>query len=51
MKLSDLGLTSMGGYNFTEVFMGTYIGIYKPTQTLNVTVVPSGTFFVKATVL
>lgn len=50
--LSDLGMTNAGGYNISEVFDGTYLGMFKPSSRLNVTVYPSGSvFFGKATVI
>lgn len=45
VKCSDLGLTSPGGYNIIEVFTGSLIGSFKPQDSLNVSVVPSGVFF------
>lgn len=49
--LSDLGLLNGSGYNVTEVFDGTYIGLFKPSAKLTVSVNPSGVFFGKATVV
>jgi len=51
VKLSDVGMQSPAGYNVTEVFDGVYIGIRKPTDTLKVSVNPTGVFFAKATLL
>lgn len=45
IRCSDLGMTSPGGYNVTEVFTGMPFGLFKPQDSLNVSVVPSGVFF------
>jgi hypothetical protein len=46
--LSDLGLTSATGYNITEVFDGKYMGLFKPSSQLTISVNPSGVFFGQA---
>lgn len=46
--MSDLGLNNISGYNVTEVFDGTYMGIYKPSSVLSVSVNPTGVFFAQA---
>ena len=48
VALSDLGFTSAAGYNVTEVFDGSYIGLFKPSSTLTISVNPSGVFFGQA---
>jgi hypothetical protein len=47
-SLSLLGFTNANGYNITEVFESTYIGVYKPGDTFSAMVNPSGIFFAKA---
>jgi len=44
----DLMFNNANGYNITEVFDGTYIGVFKPTDNLSVMVNPNGVFFGKA---
>jgi alpha-N-acetylgalactosaminidase len=44
----DIGLNSASGYNVTEVFDNKYIGVFKSSQQLTVSVNPSGVFFAKA---
>ena len=51
LKVSDLGLVNQSGYNITEVFDGIVIGLKKPSDTLKLSVNPSGVFFAKATKL
>lgn len=48
LQLSDLGFTSATGYNITEVFDGTYVGMFKPSSELTVSVNPSGVYFAQA---
>jgi len=49
--ISDLGFHNTAGYNVTEVFDSKYIGLFKPTSRLTMSVNPSGVFFGKATVM
>jgi Alpha galactosidase A C-terminal beta sandwich domain len=49
--LSDFGLHNQSGYNVTEVFDGTYVGLFKPSSPLTVKVNPSGVFFAKAVIV
>lgn len=44
----NMGLDNASGYNVTEVFDNKYIGIFKPSDKLTVSVNPSGVFFGKA---
>lgn len=46
--LSDLNMNAISGYNVTEVFDGTYLGQFKPSTKLVVTVNPTGVFFAQA---
>jgi alpha-N-acetylgalactosaminidase len=48
MKLSDFGLTNAAGYNITEVFEGTSMGKFLPTDTFTTMVNPTGIFMGKA---
>jgi hypothetical protein len=48
VSFADIGLNSAGGYNVTEVFDNKYIGVFKSSQQLTVSVNPSGVFFAKA---
>ncbi|XP_045203210.2 alpha-N-acetylgalactosaminidase-like isoform X2 [Mercenaria mercenaria] len=43
--VSKLGAIAPAGYSITEVFSGTFIGKFKPHDSLNVTVDPTGVFF------
>lgn len=49
--LSDLGLVNVSGYNVTEVFDEGFLGVFKPTSRLTLSVNPSGVFFGKAIVV
>ena len=49
VKLMDLGMHTASSYNFTEVFEGRHIGVYKPWYTFNAEVNPTGVLFIKAT--
>lgn len=49
--LSDIGFTTAAAYNFTEVFDGTHIGVYKPWHTLDCEVDPTGVLFIQAVAL
>ena len=51
IKLQDLGLTTAGAYNLTEVFDGTFLGQYKPWYYLDCEVNPTGVLFILATAL
>lgn len=42
MPLSKLGLTAIFGYNVTEAFMNQPVGMLKPSDSLKITVDPSG---------
>ena len=46
--LSDFGLPGISGYNVTEVFDGTYLGLFKLSSKLEVYVNPTGVFFAQA---
>lgn len=48
IALADLGLKATGGYTITEVFDGTKMGNFKPTDKFTVYVNPTGVFFGKA---
>ena len=48
IQLSAMGFNSPGGYNVTEVFDNQFIGILKPTDTIKVSVNPTGVFFGQA---
>ena len=50
-KLSDAGLQSPGGYNFTEIFDGVFLDIFKPSQNFTCLVNPTGIYFIKAQIL
>merc|ERR1719213_662818 len=50
-KLSDLGLDHSGGYRATEVFSGTDLGFFKPTDTFTNTVNPTGILLVKFSII
>jgi Alpha galactosidase A C-terminal beta sandwich domain len=49
--LTDFGLRNPAGYNVTEVFDGTFIGVLKPDSRLKISVNPSGVFFGRAEIL
>lgn len=49
--LSDIGFTTAAAYNFTDVFEGTHIGVYKPWHTFNCEVDPTGVLFIQAAAL
>lgn len=51
IQLSDIGLNHASGYNATEVFANTHIGMFKPNSEFTASVNPSGIFFVKFTAL
>ncbi|CAD5118486.1 DgyrCDS7185 [Dimorphilus gyrociliatus] len=51
IQLKDIGLTHSAGYNATEVFDNTQIGMFKSNSQFTATVNPSGIFFVKFTAL
>ena len=51
MKLQDVGFVTAAAYNFTDVFDGTFMGIYKPWYTLNIEVNPTGVKFIHALAL
>ena len=44
MALSDLGMTAAEGYNVTEAFTGTYIGVFRPHDLFNASVDPAGVY-------
>ena len=44
MPLSKLGLTAAQGYNVTEAFTGTYLGVLRPHDLFNASVDPSGVY-------
>jgi Alpha galactosidase A C-terminal beta sandwich domain len=48
IKLSDMGLADPSGYNITEVFDGSFIGLMKPNELLKVSVNPTGVLFGRA---
>jgi len=48
ISLTDLGMTSAGGYNITEVFDQQYVGVFKPTDIFTTTINPGGVFFGEA---
>ena len=48
ISVSDLGLKDSGGYKITEVFDGTDLGTFKPSDTFKVYVNPTGVFYGKA---
>ncbi|XP_060556601.1 alpha-N-acetylgalactosaminidase-like isoform X2 [Ruditapes philippinarum] len=43
--LKKLGAIAPAGYNVTEVFSGAFVGMFKPQDSLNVSVDPTGVFF------
>jgi len=45
---TGLLMSGAGAYNVTEVFDGTYVGLYKPSSSFSVMVNPNGVFFGKA---
>ncbi|XP_025088515.1 alpha-N-acetylgalactosaminidase-like [Pomacea canaliculata] len=47
ISLGDLGLTNLNGYNVTDEFEGTSIGIFKPTETFYVSVDPTSILLTK----
>ncbi|XP_050416483.1 alpha-N-acetylgalactosaminidase [Patella vulgata] len=47
-QLTNIGLNNPSGYNLTEVFEGQFVGIFKPTETLNISIDPYDVFLVKA---
>lgn len=51
LKCETLGMVGSGGYNVTEVFDGRYVGMFKSTDNINITVNPSGVFLGKAVYL
>ncbi|ELU01625.1 hypothetical protein CAPTEDRAFT_182233 [Capitella teleta] len=51
IKLRDLGLTTAGQYNLTNVFTGEFLGTYKPWYYLNAEVNPVGCVFIDAVAL
>jgi hypothetical protein len=48
IQISDLGLSNSAGYNITEVFNNSAVGIFKPTSTFAVSINPNGVFFGRA---
>ena len=46
--LKDVGLKNANGYNVTEVFNGTPMGVFKPLSTFDVLVDPTGILLLKA---
>ena len=51
VKLQDIGFTTAAAYNFTEVFTGEHMGVYKPWYTLDCEVEPTGVAFIHALAL
>lgn len=47
----DLGMTDPKGYNVTEVFAGTNMGILKPNSKLNIRVFPSDAYMIVCRIL
>jgi hypothetical protein len=48
ITFAAMGFTNAAGYNVTEVFDGTYIGMFKPSDSFSAWVNPSGIFLGKA---
>lgn len=48
LKLSDIGLKNVAGYNVTEVFDGKYLGALKSSSVLSASVNPTGIYMAKA---
>lgn len=51
LKLQDIGMVTAAAYNFTDVFTGSHVGIYKPWYTFNTEVNPTGALFLSAIAL
>lgn len=51
IQLSAIGLNHAQGYNVTEVFDNTNLGMFKPNSKFTASVNPSGVFFAKFTAL
>jgi len=51
IKIADLGLTNVGGYNVTEVFDNVYAGKFRTQDTFATKVNPSGIYLAKASPL
>ncbi|KAK6172928.1 hypothetical protein SNE40_016490 [Patella caerulea] len=48
LALTNIGLTNPSGYNLTEVFEGRFVGIFKPNESLSISIDPYDVFLVKA---
>ena len=51
LSCQTLGMVGAGGYNVTEIFDGRYVGMFKSSDNINITVNPSGVFFAKSVYL
>ena len=51
VKLQDLGMTTAAAYNFTNIFTGSHVGVFKPWYTFNTEVNPMGVKFIFAEAL
>ena len=51
LTLKDCGFDNPYGYNFTEVFDGTFVGMYKPSDLFVSYINPSGIQLYRATVV
>ena len=48
LSLNYLQLTDSAGYNITETFTGKFLGIFKPTASIDISVNPTGIYMATA---